>query len=75
MSNVIEFPGDTRHPIDPDKVLEGLVGQCQYVLVLGWGKDEEGAPFIAASSSSDLREAFYAMETYRHHIMTTKWGD
>ena len=75
MSNVIEFPGETRQPLDPDKVLEGMKGQCSYVLILGWGKEEDGEPFIASSSTSDLRDSFYAIETYKHFIMRSKWDE
>ena len=69
---VVEFTGSTRVPIDCDKVLENLKGQFSYVLVIGWGKDEEGNPLIAASSSSDLREAFYAVDHYKWSVMNMK---
>lgn len=75
-SNVVEFTGATRHPIDPDKVLEGLKGKLAYVLVVGWGKDEDDGALICASSSADLREAFYALEHYKYAVLQSKWeGD
>lgn len=63
---VVPFTGKSRLPVECDSVLEALKGQLSYVLVIGWGTDEEGNPLVAASSSSDLREAFFIMDQYKH---------
>ena len=73
--NIIKFPGDTTAPVEPDEVLEEMKGKCAYVLVIGWGPEEEGMPLIAGSSSSDLREAFYAIENYKFATMQMKWEE
>lgn len=72
--NIIQFPGDTTAPVEPDDVLEGMKGKCNYVLVLGWGA-EDGMPLMAAASTSDLREAFYLIENYKFAAMNMKWTE
>ena len=73
--NVVEFTGATRHPIEPDKVLENMKGKLSYVLIIGWGLEEEGHPLMFASSSSDLREGFYAVDNYKHAVLGQKWDE
>jgi hypothetical protein len=70
---VVQFTGPTRIPTEPDIVLDELKGQLSYVLVIGWGLESDGQPLIAASSSSDLREAFYALENYKFATLNSKW--
>ena len=70
---VVQFTGTTRRAIEADEVLENMKGLCTYVLVVGWGTDEEGNPLIAASTSADLREAFFILDQYKFAMLTNRW--
>lgn len=54
-SKIIDFPlglneGETRQDLDPDKILNGAVGQLKEVVIVGYAKD--GSFWFASSRSS-----------------------
>ena len=73
MSNVIQFSGDTRLDIDPDKVLEGAKGELKSVLVIGECKDNDGRHWFA-SSTTDAGQLLWLIETFKHKLMAGDFG-
>jgi len=70
--NVVQFPGITILPIEPDKVLDGAkAANLEYVLVIG--KNENGEEYFA-SSDADVSIAFYWIELFKHRTFTGKLG-
>jgi hypothetical protein len=47
MGNVVEFTGITRLDGDPDRVLQGAIGELESVLVIGFTK--QGGEFFSSS--------------------------
>lgn len=71
MGDVVRLPCVTFLPLPPDLVLEAAKGKCTYVLVLGW--DQDGNLFCS-SSDSDMREACWAMDKFRHKLLSGEIG-
>ena len=71
MSEVIEFDGETRLPMDPDRILEAAKGELDSALVLGF--DKEGG-FYLASSDPDARQMIWALETAKAMLMVQVVG-
>jgi hypothetical protein len=73
---VVQFPTQPRIKVDANSVLDGMkeLGMT-YVLVIGWGSEEEGQPLVAASTSGDLREALFCIEMYKHAMLTKQWTE
>jgi hypothetical protein len=47
MTNIIKFTGKTTLPLDPDKVLNNLVGLLDSFVLCGW--DKKGEFFISST--------------------------
>lgn len=71
MTTVVDFPGETRLDLDPDRVLEkareaGLKG----VVVLGWYDDENGTEHeYMASSMASGPEVTWLMDRCKYRLM------
>jgi hypothetical protein len=66
-SNVVEWNGVTRLPIDPDRVLKKAVGRLQEVVVLGY--DHEGNEYFA-SSKPDGPSIVWLIERAKLKLLT-----
>ncbi|GJM01945.1 MAG: hypothetical protein DHS20C08_04460 [Rhodomicrobium sp.] len=66
MGDVIELGIPTKGPIEPDKVLEAHIGDCSEVLILGYNNEGD---FFAASSTGDLKESLWLIETFKAKII------
>lgn len=67
MGDVVRLPCITTVPLEPDFVLDAAKGCCTYVLVLGWTPEGE---LYCSSSDSDMREATWAMDKFRHKLLS-----
>lgn len=63
MTEVIEFPKEARHEVEPDVVLSEAMGQLTDVVVVGWDKD--GNDFYH-SSMADAKQAYW-------HLARAQW--
>lgn len=71
MGEVIDFPGWTKIPIEPDKVLQGAIGKFEQVLVLGIDKDDN---VIACSSTPDAKEWLFVCGQFQHKLFRGDFG-
>ena len=67
MTNVIDFPGVTRLPLDPEKVLEAAQDELETVLVIGYTKGR--GEFWFASSEPSGPECLWLLETAKRVLM------
>lgn len=67
MADIINFPGDTRLDIHPDKVLESAVGELVDVLILGYNAD---GFFEARSSGTNKADLLMMAERFKFKLMS-----
>jgi hypothetical protein len=67
MAEILLFPGVTRLPIEPDRVLESVLGKLDEAIVVGTNK---GGDFYFASSVPSGPEALWLLERAKHKLMT-----
>ena len=66
MADIINFPGDTRLDIHPDKILEGAVGELVDVLILGYNAD---GFFEVRSSGTNKADLLMMAELFKFKLM------
>ena len=66
MSNIIDFGGETKLDIDPDKVLDGAKGSLDCVVTIGW--DKEDCLYIA-SSTSRIADILFLLEKAKFDLL------
>ena len=66
MADIINFPGDTRLDIHPDKILEGAVGELVDVLILGYNAD---GGFDVRSSGTNKADLLMMAERFKFKLM------
>ena len=71
MSNVVQFNGETRQDIDPEKVLNAARGKLACALVLGFTEDGH---LYMASSDGDLGKILVLMEASRAVLLDESFG-
>lgn len=67
MADIINFPGDTRLDIHPDKILEGAVGELVDVLVLGYNAD---GFFEVRASGTNKADLLMMVERFKFKLMS-----
>ena len=72
MSEVVKFypKGAAKNP---DAVLEQAAGVYDQVCVIGYDKD--GALEVRASLNFKMRDIFFAMEAFKHKVLSGEYGD
>ena len=68
MSEVVDFHGVTKLPLDPDRLLTKAIGQLERVLIIGVDKD--GDEYFA-SSDPDGGTAIWDMERAKLRLLRT----
>lgn len=72
MSEVVKFyPANAAK--NPDAVLEQAVGVYDQVFVIGY--DKHGGLDVRASLNFQMRDVFFAMEAFRHKVLSGDYGD
>lgn len=72
MTEVIKFyPKDAA--VNPDPVLEQAMGVYYQVLVVGY--DKNGALDVRASLNFPMRDIFFAMDAFKHRVLSGEYGD
>lgn len=66
--NIVDFTGITKLDMDPDRLLQKVIGKMEGVLILGITKDGEE---YFASSKADAADALYYMERAKYALMQT----
>ena len=65
-NNVIQFPGFTKLPTDPDDVLRAPLGELETAVVIGWTHD---GTLWAASSHPDGGDVLWLLEKTKQLLL------
>jgi len=67
MADIINFPGDTRLDIHPDKILEGAIGELVDVLILGYNAN---GGFEVRSSGTNKNNLLMMAKRFEFKLMS-----
>lgn len=67
MNNIVEFPGQTKLDIDPDKILEKAKDKLEQVIVVGVMKDTQ--ELYIATSTGEVATNYYNLALAQQVLM------